>query len=64
MVTEGGARSTAGCMLGNGEGSVNEGISLELVFWTGTGLGKENSKDLGDREMDAFADGVSLGIVG
>ena len=57
------ACGATGCVLSDGERAINKGVSILLCGGRGSNLGEKGSKDLSNCKVDAFADGVSLGIV-
>ena len=60
MILESSTGGAASGMLDNGKGSVNEGIGFILSGGTGTRLSEKDAEDLGNSQVDALTDGVSL----
>ena len=62
LVKECCACGATSCMLSNGECVINKGVSILLCGGRGSNLGEKGSKDLSNCKVNAFTDGVSLGI--
>ena len=63
MAREGGAGGASHGVHGDGKCAIDEVVGFDLVAWTWSGV-QENTEDLSDGKMHAFADGISLGVVG